>query len=132
MLCCCFPDGASKHALQAFFDSLRAEVAQHGIGVSVVSPGYTQTNLSMTALTSTGDYQGGQWQTIIYSGSDFRVTYVNSLFRLPVSRRSIHQPNFRCSSHSPNTCPHPVLHIILPRSWWSSSVSLAFYFSLKL
>ncbi|KAK2187116.1 hypothetical protein NP493_179g05000 [Ridgeia piscesae] len=47
--------GASKHALQAFFDCLRAEVAQYGIGVSVVSPGYIQTDLSLNAVTSAGD-----------------------------------------------------------------------------
>ena len=28
----------------------------------------------------------------------------------------IHRPIFCCSSHSPDTCPHPVLHI--PRSLW--------------
>ncbi|KAI0236225.1 Dehydrogenase/reductase SDR family protein 7-like [Lamellibrachia satsuma] len=47
--------GPSKHALQAFFDSLRAEVAPYSIGVSVVSPGYIQTDLSVNAVTSTGD-----------------------------------------------------------------------------
>ena len=41
---------------------------------------------------------------------------------------SIHQPIFCRSSHSPDTCPHPALHILLPRSFWPSSVSLAFHF----
>ena len=56
------------------------------------------------------------------------------LFRLSISGRccldgsSIHQPICSCSSHSPDTCPHPVLHILLPRSLWSSSVSLVFHF----
>ncbi|KAF4523439.1 hypothetical protein B566_EDAN010372 [Ephemera danica] len=45
---------ASKHALQAFSDSLRAEVAPHNINVTVVSPGYINTNLSQNALTGTG------------------------------------------------------------------------------
>ena len=43
---------------------------------------------------------------------------------------SIHQSIFCCSSHSPDTSPHPVLHILLPRSLWPSSVSLAFQFSI--
>ncbi|KAL1491143.1 hypothetical protein ABEB36_011785 [Hypothenemus hampei] len=45
---------ASKHALQAFADSLRAEVAQYNIPVTIVSPGYIKTQLSINALTSTG------------------------------------------------------------------------------
>jgi len=49
---------ASKHALQALADSLRAELADLGIQVTVVSPGYVKTQLSMNALTSTGDNYG--------------------------------------------------------------------------
>jgi len=51
-------DGASKHALQAFCDSLRAEVANHGIQVSVISPGYITTNISLNALTTDGTAYG--------------------------------------------------------------------------
>lgn len=49
---------ASKHALQAFSDSLRAEVASHNISVTVVSPGYIKTELSMNALTGSGSKHG--------------------------------------------------------------------------
>lgn len=49
---------ASKHALQAFSDSLRAEVAQHNVYVTVASPGYVKTQLSVNALTGTGDAHG--------------------------------------------------------------------------
>lgn len=49
---------ASKHALQAFSDSLRAEVSKHNIQVSVISPGYIKTNLSINALTGTGNTHG--------------------------------------------------------------------------
>ena len=43
---------------------------------------------------------------------------------------SILQPIFCCSSHSPDNCLHrTVLHIILPKYIWPSSVSLAFHFS---
>jgi len=50
---------ASKHALQAFSDSLRAEVASSGIKVTVVSPGYIRTNLSLNALTGHGEAHAG-------------------------------------------------------------------------
>lgn len=49
---------ASKHATQAFFDSLLSEVAQYNVHVCVVSPGYIRTNLSMNALTGTGAVYG--------------------------------------------------------------------------
>ena len=50
---------ASKHAVQGYFDSLRVEVAQFSIFVTVISPGYINTNLSMNAITSTGEIYGG-------------------------------------------------------------------------
>ncbi|XP_009068978.1 PREDICTED: dehydrogenase/reductase SDR family member 7B isoform X1 [Acanthisitta chloris] len=49
---------ASKHATQAFFDCLRAEVEQYDIDVTVVSPGYIQTNLSVNAVTADGSRYG--------------------------------------------------------------------------
>ncbi|KAG2455430.1 DRS7B reductase, partial [Polypterus senegalus] len=51
-------DAASKHATQAFFDCLRAEVAQFGLEVSVISPGYIRTNLSLNAVTGDGSKYG--------------------------------------------------------------------------
>lgn len=33
----CVEDAASKHAVQAFFDCLRAEVEEYGISVSTIS-----------------------------------------------------------------------------------------------
>ena len=53
-------DAASKHAVQAFFDSLRAEVAGHGIHVSVISPSYIRTNLSVNAITTDGSSYGSK------------------------------------------------------------------------
>ncbi|KAH8251758.1 hypothetical protein KR038_007309 [Drosophila bunnanda] len=49
---------ASKHAMQAFADSLRAEVASQNINVSCVSPGYIRTQLSLNALTGSGSSYG--------------------------------------------------------------------------
>lgn len=45
---------ASKHAFQAFFDCLRAEVCDKNITVSVLSPSYIKTNLSLNALKADG------------------------------------------------------------------------------
>lgn len=50
---------ASKHALQGFCDSLRAEIATHNIKVTVISPGYIKTKLSVNALTGDGKQYGG-------------------------------------------------------------------------
>ncbi|XP_047740007.1 dehydrogenase/reductase SDR family protein 7-like [Hyalella azteca] len=50
---------ASKHALQGFMDSLRPELACHNIAVSVISPAYINTNLSINAITATGGTYGG-------------------------------------------------------------------------
>ncbi|CAH1953588.1 unnamed protein product [Acanthoscelides obtectus] len=49
---------ASKHAMQAFADSLRAEASLHNISVTVASPGYIKTNLSINALTGSGASYG--------------------------------------------------------------------------
>lgn len=49
---------ASKHATQAFFDTLLSEVAHKDIHVCVVSPGYIRTNLSVNALTGSGATYG--------------------------------------------------------------------------
>ncbi|CAL8094761.1 unnamed protein product [Orchesella dallaii] len=58
---------ASKHAVQALADSLRAELTDLGIKVTVVSPGYVKTQLSMNALTASGE-QHGQMDASTASG----------------------------------------------------------------
>lgn len=49
---------ASKHAVQAYFDCLRAEMSSSNIHVCVVSPGYIQTNLSRNAVCADGSNYG--------------------------------------------------------------------------
>ena len=51
---------ASKHALHGFFDSLRAELWKDNpnILVTLVTPGWTNTNLSLTALMGDGSAHG--------------------------------------------------------------------------
>jgi len=47
---------ASKHALHGFFDTLRELYKDH-IKVSIICPGFVQTNVSMNALTADGSAQ---------------------------------------------------------------------------
>ncbi|XP_075942367.1 dehydrogenase/reductase SDR family member 7B isoform X3 [Anarhichas minor] len=49
---------ASKHATQAYFDCLRAEIEHYGIPVTVISPGYIRTSLSVNAVTGDGSKYG--------------------------------------------------------------------------
>lgn len=49
---------ASKHALHGFFDSLRAECYGEGLKVLLVCPGFVRTNVSVNALTHTGQKLG--------------------------------------------------------------------------
>lgn len=44
---------AAKHALHGFFDCLRAEVAPHGIKVTLLTPGYIATNITSFAASNT-------------------------------------------------------------------------------
>lgn len=46
---------ASKHALQGWFDCLRQEMYEHDIDVTLVCPGYVQTDITVNALTADGN-----------------------------------------------------------------------------
>lgn len=46
---------ASKHALHGYYDSLRAEMWKKGILVTIATPGFIKTNVSINALTEKGD-----------------------------------------------------------------------------
>ena len=48
---------ASKHALHGFFDSLRAEHFHDNISVTLICPGFVNTNVSINALTGNGTPQ---------------------------------------------------------------------------
>ncbi|MCH8549624.1 MAG: SDR family oxidoreductase [Balneolaceae bacterium] len=45
---------ASKHALHGYFDSLRQEVYEHNIDVTLVCPGFVRTEVTKNALTADG------------------------------------------------------------------------------
>ncbi len=59
------PDCASKHALQGYFDSLRVELAPKGLSVTVVSPGYIHTQLSVNAVLGDGNKHGGTVAVVV-------------------------------------------------------------------
>jgi len=49
---------ASKHALHGYFESLRAETWKENIQVTIVCPGYIQTNISVNAIREDGKAYG--------------------------------------------------------------------------
>ncbi|RYG32668.1 MAG: SDR family NAD(P)-dependent oxidoreductase, partial [Chitinophagaceae bacterium] len=49
---------ASKHAIHGYFDSLRTEVFDKGINITIICPGFIRTNVSINALNSRGEKQG--------------------------------------------------------------------------
>tara|TARA_R110002126_G_scaffold285730_1_gene436921 strand:- start:5249 stop:6046 length:798 start_codon:yes stop_codon:yes gene_type:complete len=48
----------SKHAVQGFFDSLRQEMYEHNIAVTLICPGPIKTNITKNALTGDGSSFG--------------------------------------------------------------------------
>jgi len=53
---------ASKHALHGFFDSLRCEVRDHNIQVTLALPGFINTPITVNALTGNGSRFGKRMQ----------------------------------------------------------------------
>jgi short-subunit dehydrogenase len=49
---------AAKHALHGFFDSLRAEIYQSGVLISLICPGFIKTEISINALVGDGSTLG--------------------------------------------------------------------------
>jgi short-subunit dehydrogenase len=49
---------ASKHALRGYFESLRNEISNSGIALTMIYPGYVKTNVSQNAVTATGEIYG--------------------------------------------------------------------------
>ena len=49
---------ASKHALHGYFDSLRSEVYDKNIDITIICPGFIKTNVTINALTANGKNQG--------------------------------------------------------------------------
>ncbi|MDR9419390.1 SDR family oxidoreductase [Gracilimonas sp.] len=49
---------ASKHAVQGFFNSLRQEMYEHNVAVTLLCPGFIKTDISKNALTGDGSKFG--------------------------------------------------------------------------
>ncbi len=49
---------ASKHALHGFYDSMRAELEDDGIKVTIAAPGFVKTNVSINAFQGDGQALG--------------------------------------------------------------------------
>ena len=50
--------GASKHAMAGFFDSLRIEIANSGVSVTMIYPGWVCTGITSRALRANGKLSG--------------------------------------------------------------------------
>lgn len=49
---------ASKHAIQGYFDALRAELHETGVDVTLIAPGFIATEISESAVTADGSPLG--------------------------------------------------------------------------
>ncbi|MBA4300320.1 MAG: dehydrogenase [Cyclobacterium sp.] len=60
---------ASKHAMQGYFDSLRAETFATGLFIHVVIPGFIKTNITVTGLRGDGS-RSGKMQNALAEGME--------------------------------------------------------------
>lgn len=60
---------ASKHAIQGYFDSLRAETYGSGLFIHIVIPGFIQTNITVAGLRGDGS-TSGKMQSALANGMD--------------------------------------------------------------
>jgi dehydrogenase/reductase SDR family protein 7B len=72
---------AAKGAIHLWANSLRAEVADQGIHVAVIFPGFVNTNVSVAALTGSGEALGtmDDAQANAMSSDDFAKQTLNAL-----------------------------------------------------
>ena len=55
---------AAKHAVMGFFDALRAEVAEFGVEVSTITPGFIKTDVAKNAMAGDGNAFGADDEDI--------------------------------------------------------------------
>ena len=74
---------AAKAAVHMWANSLRAEVAQDGVNVSVIFPGFVKTNVSFNALNGAGKAQAHQDEAIEngLEADDFAQKTVSALLK---------------------------------------------------
>ncbi|MFT4975092.1 MAG: dehydrogenase/reductase SDR family protein 7B [Myxococcota bacterium] len=80
---------ASKHAVRAYSDALRAEVSRRGVQVTVICPGYIRTDISHSALRGDGTPKGEHDQAIL-SGLDPDIAAQRILTGVHRSRRELY------------------------------------------
>jgi short-subunit dehydrogenase len=69
-----------KHGLNGYFYSLGFELAQHGIQVQVMEPGFVKTEVTLSAMTATGEPYG-----------KMDTTHANAMSAEAFSKRAIQQ-----------------------------------------
>lgn len=85
---------ASKMALHGFFDAMRAELRGTGISVTIVCPGYIQTDISKNALTASGEAQGTMDEAQ-RNGMPLEVMIPKVLKAIELQREEIHVGGFK-------------------------------------
>lgn len=98
---------ASKHALQGFCDSLRAEMDEHNVKVTLISPGWISTNLSLNALTGSG-VKFGKMDDATAQGAD-PIELAHEILRAVLADKK----DVVSASLSPRLA-------VLIRAWWPS------------
>eukprot|EP01017_Pseudomicrothorax_dubius_P022395 TRINITY_DN2423_c0_g1_i6.p1 TRINITY_DN2423_c0_g1~~TRINITY_DN2423_c0_g1_i6.p1 ORF type:complete len:183 (+),score=32.52 TRINITY_DN2423_c0_g1_i6:266-814(+) len=74
---------ASKHAITGYFDSLRSEVTENNIKVSMIYPGYVKTDCAKNALVANSGERFGKTDSNIANGidvSDFAQKAIETIF----------------------------------------------------
>jgi short-subunit dehydrogenase len=78
---------ASKHALHGLFTTLRAELLQDGVQVTIVCPGFVQTNLQQRALGGDGQVTSRPQSRVGRQTSAAAVA--DTIFRAVLRRRAM-------------------------------------------
>jgi short-subunit dehydrogenase len=74
---------ASKHALLGYFDALRSEVAEYGVKVTMICPGYIQTAISKNAVSGAVGQSFGKTDSNIakgYTTKEFGLIALKGIF----------------------------------------------------
>ena len=77
---------ATKYAVEALSDALRMEVAQFGVGVSLIEPGYIETNFTNTMMDTIAPYQETESP---YATALERANKVSAFDRFAASPKSV-------------------------------------------
>jgi len=85
---------ASKMALHGFFDAMRAELNKTKIKVTLVCPGYIQTDISKNAMTATGEAQGTMDEAQ-RNGMDVHVMVAKVLAAIAAGKEEVHVGGFK-------------------------------------